>query len=479
MHEDLLDLSATELVDAMRSRQISPVELMEQSLCRLERVEPALNCFSTVMAHEAMESAKNAEKAIMAGDALGPLHGLPVSVKDLVDVSGIKTSFGSRVSGAHAANLDAPSVERLKAAGACIVGKTTSSEFGCKPVGDSPLTGITRTPWDISKTPGGSSCGAASSVAAGITPFALGTDGGGSVRIPASFTGLFGIKPQFGRVPIFPGSATPTLAHIGSLSRSVRDGALLLEAISGFDSRDCWSLREQVPDYVLACEKPIKGMRIAWSPTLGYATPSDTVMGVAEAAVDIFRQLGCEVTTLERVMEDPYDLWSSEFYIGVATRLRGPLETDRDLMDPAVVALLEESLSQSVESYYANVFERHALRDSMRRFFEMYDLLLTPTLPVVAFDVGVDVPPELPDRNVFSWVSYTYPFNLTGQPAASIPCGFSADHLPVGLQVVARCHGEADLFRAAAAYEAACPWAHYRPDLDDMGIDVAPCPAPI
>lgn len=469
MNEDLLYLSAIELREAMRSKRISPVELMEQSLSRLERVEPVLNCFSTVMANESMESAKNAEKAIMAGDVLGPLHGLPVSIKDLVDVSGIKTSFGSRVSGAHVANFDAPSVERLKAAGACIVGKTTSSEFGCKPVGDSPLTGITRNPWDISKTPGGSSCGAASSVAVGVTPFALGTDGGGSIRIPASFTGLFGIKPQFGRVPIFPGSATPTLAHIGPLSRSVRDGALLLEVISGFDSRDCWSLRERVPDYVVACEKPIKGMRIAWSPTLGYATPSDAVMQVTEAAVDIFRQLGCEVTTLERVMEDPYDLWSSEFYTGVATRLRDPLSTKRDLMDPAVVALLEESLNQSIETYYSNVFKRYALRDRMRCFFEKYDLLLTPTLPVVAFDVGVNVPPELPDRNVFSWVSYTYPFNLTGQPAASIPCGFSSDNLPVGLQVVARCHGEADLFRVAAAYEAACPWAHHRTSLGNNG----------
>lgn len=468
MQEDLLYLSATELREAMRSRRISPVELMEQSLCQLERVEPALNCFSVVMANEAMESAKNAEKAIMAGDALGPLHGLPVSIKDLVDVSGVKTSFGSRVSGAQVANFDAPSVERLKTAGACIVGKTTSSEFGCKPVGDSPLTGITRNPWNLSKTPGGSSCGAASSVAAGVTPFALGTDGGGSVRIPASFTGLFGIKPQFGRVPIFPGSATPTLAHIGSLSRSVRDGALLLEVISGFDSRDCWSLRERAPDYVAACEMPIKDMRIAWSPTLGYAAPSDTVMQVAEAAVDIFRQLGCEVTTLERVMEDPYDLWSSEFYIGVAMRLRDPLSTKRDLMDPAVVALLEESLDQGIETYYANVFKRYALRDKMRCFFEKYDLLLTPTLPVVAFDVGVDVPPELPDRNVFSWVSYTYPFNLTGQPAASIPCGLSADKLPVGLQVVARFHGEADLFRVAAAYEAARPWTHCRTSLDNM-----------
>jgi aspartyl-tRNA(Asn)/glutamyl-tRNA(Gln) amidotransferase subunit A len=463
MNEDWLYLSAIELSEAMRSKQISPVELMEQSLCRLEHVEPVLNCFATVMANEAMESAKNAEKAIMAGDVVGPLHGLPVSIKDLVDVNGIKTAYGSRVSSAHVANFDAPSVERLKAAGACIVGKTTSSEFGCMPIGNSPLTGITRNPWNLSKTPGGSSCGAASSVAAGVTPFSLGTDGGGSVRIPASFTGLFGIKPQFGRVPIFPCSATPTLAHIGALSRSVRDGALLLEVMSGHDSQDCSSLRERVPNYVAACEMPIKGMRIAWSPTLGYAMPSDTVMQATEAAVDIFRKLGCEVTTLEHVMEDPYDIWSSEFYIGVATRLRDPLSTMRDLMDPAVVSLLEESLNQNIETYYTNVFKRYALRDKMRYLFEEYDLLLTPTLPVVAFDVGVDVPPELPDRNVFSWVSYTYPFNLTGQPAASIPCGFSVDNLPVGLQIVARCNGETDLFRAAAAYEAARPWAHIRP----------------
>ena len=451
----------------MLSRQLSPVELMEQTLYRLERVEPALNCFATVMADEAMENAKRAERTIMASNAVGPLHGLPISIKDLVDVKGMKTAFGSRVSRVDVAKNDAPCVERIRAAGACIVGKTTTSEFGCKPVGDSPLTGITRNPWNLSKTPGGSSCGAASSVAAGVTPFAVGTDGGGSIRIPASFTGLFGVKAQFGRVPIFPASATPTLAHIGPLSRTVRDGALLLEAMSGFDFRDSGSLRARVPDYLGACEIPIKGMRVAWSPTLGYATPSAEVIQITEAAVDMFKQLGCEVATVERLMEDPFDLWSTEFYTGVATRLGDMLRTKRDLIDPAVAVLLDESLDQSIEKYYANVFKRYALRDKMRGFFDTYDLLLTPTLPVVAFDAGVNVPPELPDRNVFSWVSYTYPFNLTGQPAASVPCGFTAANLPVGLQLVARNYGETDLFRAAAAYEAACPWAHSRPRFDN------------
>ena len=463
MNDDLHYLSAIELRKAMLSKRLSPVELMKQTLGRLERVEPALNSFVSIMADEAMESAKSAEKAIMAGDAVGSLHGIPISIKDLVDVKGVKTSFGSQVSSDGVAKDDAPCVERIRAAGACIVGKTTTSEFGCKPIGDSPLTGITRNPWDLSKTPGGSSCGAASSVAAGVTPFAVGTDGGGSVRIPASFSGLFGLKAQFGRVPIFPTSATPTLAHVGPLSRTVRDGALLLEIMSGFDFRDCGSLRERVPGYVGACEMPVKGMRVAWSPTLGYATPSAEVLQITEAAVDTFRKLGCEVVTVERLIEDPFDLWSTEFYTGVATRLRDRLLTKRELFDPAVAGLLDESLNLSIEKYYANVFKRYELREKMRRFFDKFDLLLTPSLPVVAFEVGINVPPELPGRNIFSWVSYTYPFNLTGQPAASVPCGFTADNLPVGLQLVARCNGETDLFRAAAAYEEAQPWAHSRP----------------
>ena len=474
MNNDFAFKSALELSRAVASRQVSPVELMQATLARVERLNPGLNCFAAYAPEQALEAAKQAEHALMAGKPLGRLlgrlHGLPISVKDLIAVKDLKFSFGSRVMADNVATADAPSVERIRAAGACIIGKTTTSEFGCKAVGDSPLAGITRNPWDTTKTPGGSSAGAAASVAAGMTPFALGTDGGGSIRIPAALCGLFGIKAQFGRVPVYPVSATPTLAHVGPLARTVRDAALLLSVISGYDSRDPFSVAGPVPDYLGACDRPVKGMRIAWSRTLGYARPDPEVAQIAERAARVFTDLGCEVVEIDNVMDaDPVDMWTSEFYAGVGVRLKKQLAEQRELLDPAVAEMLKDALAQSSEAYYTQVFRRYELRDKMRLFFEKFDLLLTPTLPCAAFDVGLNTPPQLPGRNIVDWVYYTYPFNLTGQPAASIPAGCipavsvpassTLAGLPVGLQMVARSQCETDIFRAAAAFEAAQPWS--------------------
>ena len=469
MKTDFAFKSALELSCAIASRHVSPVELMQATLARVELLNPGINCFAAYAPEQALEAAKKAELALMAGQPIGRLHGLPISVKDLIAVKDLKLSFGSRVMADNVATVDAPSVERIRAAGACIIGKTTTSEFGCKAVGDSPLAGITRNPWDTTKTPGGSSAGAAASVAAGMTPFALGTDGGGSIRIPAALCGLFGIKAQFGRVPVYPVSATPTLAHVGPLARTVRDAALLLSVISGYDSRDPFSVAGPVPDYLGACDAPVKGMRIAWSRTLGYARPDPEIARIAERAAKVFADLGCEVVEIDNLMDsDPVDMWTSEFYAGVGVRLKKQLSEQRELLDPAVAEMLKDALTQSSEAYTTQVFRRYELRDKMRLFFEKFDLLLTPTLPCAAFDVGLNTPPQLPGRNIVDWVYYTYPFNLTGQPAASIPAGFipassTLAGLPVGLQMVARSHCEVDIFRAAAAFEAAQPWAHRKP----------------
>ena len=433
---------------------------MQATLARAERFDQKLNCFATYTPELALEAAKKAEQDLMTGGAIGPLHGLPISVKDLIAVKDLKLTFGSRANANNVAAVDAPSVERVRAAGACIIGKTTTSEFGCKAVGDSPLTGLTRNPWDITKTPGGSSCGAAASVAAGMTPFALGTDGGGSIRVPCSLTGLFGIKAQFGRVPVYPIAATPTLAHVGPIARTVRDAALLLSVISGHDRRDPFAIAGVVPDFLGACDQPVQGMRIAWSRTLGYANPDPEVAELSERAAKVFVDLGCEVVEVEKVLdEDPVDLWVSEFYAGVGVRLKKQLTEQRELLDPAVADVLKDALRQTSEEYYTKVFRRYELREKMRVFFEPFDLLLTPALPCAAFDVGLNTPPQHADRSIVSWVYYTYPFNLTGQPAASIPAGFTRSGLPVGLQMVAKINHETDIFRAAAAYEAVRPWA--------------------
>jgi aspartyl-tRNA(Asn)/glutamyl-tRNA(Gln) amidotransferase subunit A len=467
MSDEFSFMTAIDLRDRILSKEISPVEVARASLARLEAVEPILNNFVTVTADEALDAARRAEAALMAGpEQIGLLHGLPVSVKDLITVAGVKCCFGSRSAADNIAQSDAPSVERIKAQGGCIVGKTTTSEFGCKPVGDCPLTGITRNPWNLAKTPGGSSCGAAASIAAGVTPFGLGTDGGGSIRIPAFFTGLFGIKAHFGRVPVYPTSATPTLAHVGPVARTVRDAALLLTAIAGFDRRDPFAVAEDVPDFLAACDRPVTGLRIAWSPGLGYAKPDAEVVALCEAAAKTFERLGCEVELVEKVMEaNPSDLWMAEFYAGVGTRLKPVLDKQPELLDPAVVEVLSGALDQPLEDYYGKVFARYAFREHMRVFFDRYELLISPTLPVPAFDVGLNMPPGFPDANIISWVSYTYPFNLTGYPAASVPVGFTRDGLPIGLQIAAGAMRETDIFAASSALEAERPWADKVPEL--------------
>ena len=457
--------SAVELKAAITAKEISPVEVTQAALGRQEALQETLNSFATPTPDLALAAAKEAEKKIMAGEDSGLLAGLPLSVKDVLPVKDVQLNLGSKAFADNIAGIDAPPVERIKAQGGAIIGKTTTSELGCKAVGDCPLTGITRNPWNTDKTPGGSSAGAAASIAAGITPFGICTDGGGSVRIPCSLSGLFGIKPQFARVPMFPASAAPTLGHVGSVARTVRDAALLLTVIAGPDRRDPFSVAEPTPDFLGACEQSIKGMRIAWSPTFGYAQPNAEVAEICEKAAKVFEGLGCSVETVENVMdEDPGVMWTSEFYAGIGTRLKPVLEANAEILDPVVVDILSNALDQSLESYYSNVFKRYEFREKMRSFFDDYDLLLSPTLPVYAFDVGLDQPKGLPDdRNAVSWVYYTYPFNLTGQPAASIPAGFSGDGLPVGLQMVSRINSEVDIFRAAAAFEAAQPWADRTP----------------
>src|ERR1700719_1142168 len=364
-------LTARETARLIGRKALSPVEVVRRALDEAEATQATLNAFTVLRREEALNEARAAEAGMMRGDALGALHGLPFSVKDLISVEGLPYTFGSRAMADNMGKVDAPSVERARAAGAILIGKTTTSEFGCKPVGDSPLTGITRNPWNLAKTPGGSSAGAAASVAAGITPFALGTDGGGSIRIPAAFTGLVGLKGQFGRVPVSPTSATPTLAHVGPLARSVADMALLFSVIAGFDRRDAFGVAGPVPDVMTAVSASVAGMRIAYSPTFGYARPDPEVVKITARAAQTFEQLGCHVDLVENVFDaDPADLWTAEFYAGVGIRLRSFIEHQRESLDPAVADVLEPALSQEMRDYYTKVFARYALREHVRAFFD-------------------------------------------------------------------------------------------------------------
>lgn len=443
----IADLSA-----GYQRKEFSPVEVLADVSRRLEAIEPVLNMFAHLDRAAAMKQARAAEARMVRGAMLGVLDGIPTSVKDLIAVAGMPQRFGSRTTSAALVATDAPAVARLRAAGAVILGKSTTSEFGCKGVGDSPLTGITRNPWNPALTPGGSSCGAAAMVACGLVPYAIGTDGGGSIRIPAALTGLFGIKAQFGRVPVFPTSATPTLAHVGPLARTAEDAAHVLQVIAGYDRRDPFTVAGPVPDFVTAARTP-RRLRIAWSPTLGYARADPEIAALTEAAVLGLQALGHDVEQVAPGFDDPIGMWTAEFYAGVGTRLRASVQTDGHALDPAVLEVLRAAIAQDLKAYYASVFDRYAFREKVRAMMEPFDLLLTPTLPVAAFAAGKDVPSGYEDRNIVSWAMFTYPFNLTGQPAASLPAGLTAAGLPAGLQAVSRAHDEKAIFALAGQME--------------------------
>lgn len=457
--------TARDLIAEVKSGHASPSEIAGAVLSDIEALNPRLNCFAWFDGDAVIDQAKGLDGRLAKGEVLGPLAGLPVAIKDLIAMKGAPTAFGSRLMAGNVIDADAPSTERIRAAGAVMLGKSTTSEFGCKAVGDCPATGITRNPWDLQTTPGGSSAGAAALASAGITPVAMGTDGGGSVRIPASLTGLFAIKAQFGRVPVWPVSATASLAHVGPLSRDVRDAALMMGVISGFDARDPAAVAGPLPDYLGACGRDPRGLRVLYSETFGYATPDPEVAGLCRDAVKRLEALGCVVEERDHLFDDPADIWASEFYTGVGTRLKDALDNRRDDIDPGVAAALDKALACEVYGYNAKLFERFDFREKVRGLFETYDVIASPTLPATGVPVGHDTPKGLEHRSPIDWVFYTYPFNLTGHPAVSVNAGFTRAGHPTGLQLAGRPLAEETLFTISAAYQDADPDRDRRPDL--------------
>ena len=446
-------ISVSELSKLIKNKEVSPTELLDSTLKKIEKLDPILNSFAFLDIEGAKILAKESEKRMMRNSLLSELDGIPTSIKDLIAQKNLPQRFGSKTTSDNLVSADAPAVERLRNAGAVLLGKSTTSEFGCKGVGDSPLTGVTRNPWNPKLTPGGSSSRAASMVAAGIVPYAIGTDGGGSIRIPASLTGLFGIKAQFGRVPVYPTSATPTLAHVCPLTRNVLDACKVLQIISGKDFRDPFTVTENAPIFENFIKEK-KSYKIAWSPTLGYGKNDSNVVEILKKALKNISSLGYNVDTVDKVLDDdPVNLWNAEFYAGVGTRLKSVIENSPNLIDPAVLEVLKVAINQKMNDYYSLVFQRYAFREKMRIFFENYDLLITPTLPCVAFETGLNVPKNMQDKNIVSWVTYTYPFNLTGQPAASINAGFTKENLPVGMQVIGKNNCEIDVLNFCKQFE--------------------------
>jgi aspartyl-tRNA(Asn)/glutamyl-tRNA(Gln) amidotransferase subunit A len=466
-NDELCYLSAVELASRIRGKELSPVEVTEAVLERIDKVNPALNAICTSMADEARATAQRLEDALMRGQDIGPLGGVPVTVKDIVAVKDSRTTSGSKLFEETISTDDAPAIERLRAAGAVLVGRTSTPEFGWKGVTDNRVFGITRNPWNTDLTPGGSSGGASAAVAAGLGPIGIGTDGGGSIRIPAAFCGLVGHKQSFGRIPNFPATAVDSLRHTGSLTRTVADTALALNVMAGPDERDPASLPAENVDYRQEIERGIEGVRIAYSPDLGYAQVQPEVASICEQAVARFAEAGATVEYPGVRFSDPYDCWNVFFYGGIAAFMDSHFDERGDLLDEGLREVVREGRKLSAVDYVNATFRRNAFWQWMHAFFEDYDLLITPALAVLPFAVGQDNADPLPGQTprALQWTGFTYPFNLTGQPAASVPCGWSESNLPVGLQIIGRRFDDGTVLRAARALEQLQPWADRKPEI--------------
>jgi len=454
-------LSATDLIELYRARALSPVETVKAVLARIERHGPAVNAWCHLDAEGALAAARASEARWQARAPIGLLDGVPVGVKDNLLVAGMPARFGSRLTPSQLREADAPAVARLREQGAVILGKTAMPEYGWKATSDSPLTGITRNPWDTRMTTGGSSAGAVAAAALGMGAIHLGTDGGGSIRIPAAFTGCLGIKPTRARVPAYPAAPLGTLAHTGPLTRTVADAALALTVIAAPDARDVYGWINPAPDFLEGLDAGVHGLRIAYSPRLGYAPRLHPEVATAvTAAVKTLETLGAIVEEADPdIGGDPIDLWDAFWWPAMRYTFEALDPRWRDQADPALVAGIDSRGPFSVADHLRAQLQRADIHDTFVRFLRRYDLLITPTVPLPAFEAGALVPPSGDwGRAWADWAPFSYPFNLTTQPAASVPCGLTSAGLPIGLQVVGAIGADALVLRAARALEEAAPF---------------------
>jgi aspartyl-tRNA(Asn)/glutamyl-tRNA(Gln) amidotransferase subunit A len=463
--EDLGFLPATRLAELIRTKQLSPVEYMRVLLGRIEALEPKINAFAHLAAEPAMDAAHAAEARLMSGERIGRLHGVPVTIKDLAYTKDMPTQQGSLIYQGYRPAEDAPIVPRLKAEGAIILGKTTTSEFGWTGVSHSPLTGITHNPWKFGYNAGASSAGAGAATAAGFGPLHQGSDGAGSIRMPAHFCGIFGLKPSFGRVPGYPVNTGDLTSHIGPMTRTVADSAVFLEVMAGPHTLDYTSLEADPAAYHARLHEGIKGKRIAYSPDLGYARVDPAVAALVRAAALRFSELGANVEEVATPWAAPGPALVRFFWSAHMSRLKPHLEQWQSRMDPGLVACIKAAENVSVADYQAARETKMAYIANIHRWFENWDFLLTPSVSVAAFPAEKLMPDDWPrhDWDWLSWAEFSYPFNMSWNPAASVPCGFTPDGLPAGLQIVGKRFDDLGVLQASAAFEAIQPWADARP----------------
>jgi aspartyl-tRNA(Asn)/glutamyl-tRNA(Gln) amidotransferase subunit A len=474
--DEICNLSAVAIADKVRTRELSAAEVTEAHLDRIASLDPRIHAFCTPTPDLARETARRIDADLMAGRPVGPLAGVPLGVKDLICTAGIKTVSGSIAYKDFVPDEDDVVVERLKAAGCVIVGKTNVPEFGYSGVGHNPVFETTRNPWNLERTPGGSSAGSGAAVVAGMCPFALGSDGGGSIRIPSAHSGIYGLKASMGRVPLYPGtkderypgvSSWESLEHIGPMSRTVDDAALMMSIIAGPDPRDRYTLPAAPYDWRETTKGDIKGLRVAFSIDWGYAAVDPEVRRIVTDAAKVFESdLGCTVEAANPGWENPFGaFWGLVAAESDLKGLRKMVKQYGSQMSPHLVAFIERDWK--AEEFTDALMTRKAVNNKMWRLMQNYDLLLTPTLAVPPFALDIQGPEKIDGRMVATteWLAFTFPLNMTGQPAASIPAGFTHDGLPVGLQIIGRHLDDALVLKASACFEKARPWADRRPPI--------------
>lgn len=474
MFDPLLDEDATTLAKLIRDGEVSAREITQATLERMDQREPYIHAFCTPTPDIALAQAKSVDAKRARGDALGALAGVPFAVKDLICTAGVKTTSGSVAYKDFVPEDDDITVERLLAADAVMLGKTTAPEFGYSGVGHNPLFPSPRNPWDLNMTPGGSSAGSGAALAARLCPLALGSDGGGSVRIPAAHCGVYGFKASMGRVPLWPGcrderypgvSSWESLEHIGPMTRTVRDAALMMSLMAGPDMRDRHSIPCSDVDWLATPEMPLRKLRIAFSADFGYVAVDPEVRKVVSAAAERFaRELGCELELADPGFSDPGAAFGALVALeSDLTGMRKMMSEQGENMSPHLVAMLQREWR--AETFTDAIATRKAVSNSLWRFMQRYDLLITPTLATPPFPLNMQGPEIIDGRMVRSdhWLSFCFPFNFTGQPAASVPAGLTASGLPIGLQIVGRHLDDALVLAASAAFERIQPWNHHQP----------------
>jgi len=460
-------MPASELAGLIRTKALSPVELMRKTLERIESVNPLINAFVAMRAEEAIKEAKELEKRIAGGRAPGPLAGIPVGVKDLEDVKGMVTSFGSIPYRQNVAKQDSVQVARLRRAGAIVVGKTNTPEFGFTGFTRNRLYGVTRNPWDRERTPGGSSGGSAAALSAGLVPLATGSDAGGSIRIPACYSGCFGLKPTYGRIPLGPVARLYTTRTwtLGPLSRTVQDAALYLDCAAGEHPADPQALPRPAVSYSEALKTPPRGLKIGFSPDLGYARVQKEVAALVEKAVTSFEEMGHQVEIWKGALPDVSQAWSDLMNWELYGQIHHDLEGIRPELGRALVKSLESARDLSIHDHLRIQEVRTALNRVLWEVFERFDLLLTPAMPTEAFGAKGPPPAEIDGHPIplLGAVAFTYPFNLSGHPAATVRVGLTRAGLPAGLQIIGRRHRDEQVLQTACLYEQAFPWNDHWP----------------